>query len=171
MGGLGSGWQKPRTATVGECLTFSISALAKAGVLVTGARKIGVWGWPTLGCIAFYEADLTDPRDPWISLALLGIGQRSQRIQLKPTRPNFGGCRWWFSVPLSSERDGPSGQVARLYRLPTGGDFGSRGFHGLTYRSCQESGQWRAFHRRLAIEAGTTDAAVRAGLRRWVRQS
>ena len=78
------------------------------------------------------------------------------------TVPNFGGLRWWFVCPLSKRR-------ATKLHLPPGKDcFAHRDAHDLTYRSCQESGQWRsAMWRRIAENAGLTESAMRGYLKGW----
>ena len=63
------------------------------------------------------------------------------KVRLVPTKPNYGGRRWWFIFPLVRRRT--PRRVAKLY-LPSGGKyFGSREAYGLTYTSCQESGRIR----------------------------
>ena len=81
MGGYGSGWQGPKRATVEDSLVLSVSALMRAGALVPGERMGGTWGWTYEGedrphAIVRYEADLTEPDDPWLRLRYCVNGER-----------------------------------------------------------------------------------------------
>jgi hypothetical protein len=65
------------------------------------------------------------------------------KVRLVTTTPHYGGLRWWFICPLVRRDGGPPRRVAKLYLPPGGKYFGSREGYGLTYRSCQESGENR----------------------------
>ena len=73
---------------------------------------------------------------------------------------NAGGssARWCAGTAAQPRR------VAKLYLPPGERYFGSRDGYGLTYTSCQESGQFRGLFRHLAAEMGTDETAVRAAL-------
>ena len=177
MGGYGSGWTRPKKATVEECLVLAITTLVRKGALAPGARTQGAWGWwregqgeggaPPFASIG-YEADLRDPGGAWLRLHYTVNGEPvAYRVRLVTTRPTYGGLRWWFLCPLARRDGGPARRVAKLYLPPGGRYFGSRAGHGLTYTSCRESGQFRALFRHLAAELGTDEATVRSALKRW----
>ena len=85
------------------------------------------------------------------------------RIRLVTTQPTYGGCRWWFLCPLTREEPR---RAAKLYLPPGGHYFASREAYGLTYQSCQESGQFRRLFRQLAANLGTDEASIRRVLKR-----
>ena len=120
MGGYGSGWRGPKRATVEDSLVLSVTALMRAGALVPGERTGGLWGWTYEGedrphAIVSYEANLTEPDDPWLRLRYDVSGERVDcMVRLVSTRLNYGGRRWWFVCPLVGRR------AAKLY-LPPGG--------------------------------------------------
>lgn len=82
MGGYGSGWRGPKRATVEASLVLSVSALMRAGVLVPGERRGGLWGWTYQGddrphAIVGYEADFTEPDYPWSGCATPWVASAS----------------------------------------------------------------------------------------------
>ncbi len=172
MGGHGSGWQGTKTATVEDSLALSVSALVRKKALVAGARTAGSWGWTYEGdnephATISYEADLRNQDGAWLRLDYRANGEPvDYRIRLDATKPNYGGFRWWFICPLVRQDGGPPRRVAKLYLPPGGRYFGSREGYGLTYTSCQESGQFRGLYRRLAADMGTDEETIRAELRR-----
>lgn len=87
---------------------------------------------------------------------------QQQTIRLVRTRPHFGGQRWWFVCPVTGAR------VAKLYLPPGGRGFVGRRAAGLTYRSCRESGRYRAVLARAARSLDLTPAEVWQELR-WGR--
>ena len=164
MGGYGSGWRGPKRATVEASLVLSVSALMRTGALVPGERTGGLWGWTYEGenrphAIVRYDADLTEPDDPWLRLRYNVNGERVDcMVRLVSTRPNYGGRRWWFLCPLVRRR------VAKLYLPPGGGLFGSREAHGLTYAFCQASGSLLIAS--IAADVGASVPRVRKILRK-----
>ena len=84
MGGYGSGWQRPKKATVEDCLVLSMATFVRKQALVPGARTRGAWGWWREG-----------EKDPYARLGYevdasecLGVGQKMvviglDRLQLK----------------------------------------------------------------------------------------
>ncbi|MGE0528889.1 MAG: hypothetical protein AB7P49_17630, partial [Bdellovibrionales bacterium] len=87
------------------------------------------------------------------------------KIPLSATRLHSGGLRWWFHCPLAQNNKVPCHRrVAKLY-LPSGQRaIGCRNCMDLTYRSCQESGQFRKFWQMMATETGMPASAIRKGL-------
>jgi hypothetical protein len=170
MGGWGSGWQGPKRTTVEECLVLSANTLARRQVLAPGVWAKGTWCWTREGegtpfFSLVYEADMVDPADAWLRLSYRVRGSAMDyRIRLTTTRPTYGGVRWWFLCPLVRRDGGLPRRVGKLYRPPGARYFGSRVGHGLTYTSCQESGQFRGLFRLIAAELGTEAASVRAAL-------
>jgi hypothetical protein len=172
LGGLGSGWQGSKKATVEGSLVLTVSSLLRKRALSPGAWTRGSWGWTYEGedrphATIGYEANLTDVENGWLRLHYRRNEQAvDYRIRLKTTRPNFGGLRWWFMCPLVRRDGGPPRRVAKLYLPPGGTYFGSREGYGLTYLSCQESRKLGGLCRRLAAEMGMDEATIRAALNR-----
>ncbi len=164
MGGYGSGWQGSRKTTVEECLTLSIKRLVDEGAIAPGCQRSGTWSWSYPGeqphAQISYTTQTLGFSDPWFRIsARVGGAPVDYRIGLETTLPNFGGLRWWFICPRSGRR------AANLYLPPGERYFAHRDAYGLTYRSCQESGQSRALYRRLAAQMGTSEATVRSHLK------
>ena len=106
-----------------------------------------------------YEADLTEPDDPWLRLRYCVNGERADcMVRLVTTRPNYGGRRWWFLCPLVGRR------AAKLYLPPGGKLFGSREAYGLTYVACQASGS--SLIASIAADVGASVPRVRRAMRR-----
>ena len=163
MGGYGSGWQGPKRSTVEDSLVLSVSALRRAGALVPGKRMGGLWGWRYEGearphAIVGYEANLTEPDEPWLRLRYDVNGGRVEcMVRLVSTRPNYGGRRWWFLCPLVGRR------AAKLYLPPGAKLFGSREAYGLTYAFCQVSGS--PLIASIAADVGASVPRVRRAMR------
>ena len=123
----------------------------------------GLWGWTYEGderphAIVGYEADLTEPDDPWLRLRYSVNGERVDCIvRLVSTRPNYGGRRWWLLCPLVGRR------AAKLYLPPGGKLFGSREAYGLTYAFCQASGS--PLIASIAADVGASVPRVRRAMR------
>ena len=164
MGGYGSGWQGRKRATVEDSLVLSVSALRRAGVLVPGERMGGLWGWTYEGearphAIVGYDANPTEPDDPWLRLRYCVNGERVDcMVRLVSTRPNYGGHRCWFLCPLVRRR------AAKLYLPPGAKLFASREAHGLTYAFCQASGS--PLIASIAADVGASVPRVRKILRK-----
>ena len=132
-------------------------------MLVPGERMGGLWGWTYEGderphAIVGYEADLTEPDDPWLRLRYSVNGERVDCIvRLVSTRPNYGGRRWWLLCPLVGRR------AAKLYLPPGGKLFGSREAYGLTYAFCQASGS--PLIASIAADVGASVPRVRRAMR------
>lgn len=170
MGGFGSGWQRSKRTTVEDCLPLTLSQMLQQNALTPGKRSAGSWSWYRHGeeeryAFIGYDADLSDFEDAWLRLdyRVNGLPVRDL-ISLTTSEPNFGGARWWFVCPVMEER-GERHRTTRLYLPPQHQRFGSRKSYGLTYTSCQESGQWNGFYRRLAADAGCDVPTVRAQLK------
>lgn len=150
---------------VENALVLSVSQLVRTEVIVPGETNSGTWYWrrprgsggdPYL-LSAAYEAQAEVLEDAWLRLSYTRRGYPvTVQIRLEVTRPNYGGLRWWFRCPLNGSR------AAKLY-LPRGAQrFASRTAHGLTYRSCQESGRFAALYRHLAARLDLDEATIRA---------
>jgi hypothetical protein len=163
MGGYGSGWNRPKKATVEDALTLSITGLMRDGVIVPGEVRTRARGWCVNGrLVALFvcDSDAADPENAWLRLTSLGPGpSESQCIRLETTRPHWGGLRWWFICPLTGRR------ATKLHLPPGARLFAHRDAHGLTYRSCQESGRFRSrCYRSIAARLGLSEAELREAL-------
>jgi hypothetical protein len=139
MGGQGSGWQRGRKTTVEDGLILSIKDLAAIGALNPGCPK-GTLRWRFGGttiAVIEYSSSLCSDGTGTLWLRYTADGERMYyTVTLVSTMPHYGGRRWWFICPIKKIR------VAKLYLPPDATQFASRQAHGLTYRSCQQSG-WR----------------------------
>jgi hypothetical protein len=148
MGGSGSGWQGPKRDVVEDCLVLSIDDLMREGALVPGAFRRGLWRWTRNGApdaSVCFESDLRNKASAWVQLQFTAEhGTVDRYTWLTRTSPHFGGTRWWFRCPILNIR------VAKLYLPPGARLFASRRAHGLTYRSCQQSGMFDRLARRVA---------------------
>lgn len=174
MGGYGSGWRGSKKATVEAGLVLSMTDLVRKGAAVPGSWTRGSWVWrhgygsPENRVTASigYEASLMDPEAAWLRLHYTVNGEAvDYRVRLTTTRPHYGGLRWWFLCPLARANGEEARRVGKLYLPPGARYFGSRIAYGLTYRSCQESGQFAGLFRKLAADMGTDEATVRRALK------
>lgn len=75
---------------------------------------------------------------------------QEQKLPLVSTRPHFSGQRWWFLCPLGTEGSMCGNRCGKLYLPPSGGGFGCRECHNLTYTSCRESHMYDRLFAKLA---------------------
>lgn len=191
MGGLGSGrWSAHSKAlTVEECLVLDTCKLARDGLLVR-AWGSGSLTWSNTAT-GEKTASVSWTREPagedGVRLRLryaVGRGDRRREadepVLLSPTRPPFGGLRWWFTCPLVVNGRPCGRRAGKLYLPPGGLYFGCRVCHRLTYRSAQEHDKRADFYRRnpeamlAALEGAKAGRinwpAMKAALR-WARES
>ena len=166
MGGFGSGYQGPRKPLVEDCLTLSISDLMRKGAMIPGNLNRGKVSWNLTGeephASIGFVADMRTVEDACLQLFYTaGQLQVDYLVKLTTTRPNFGGIRWWFNCPLIGIDSQADRRVAKLHLPPGERYFGSRKAHGLTYRSCRESGKFRALYAGLARNLGVDPAMLR----------
>jgi hypothetical protein len=112
-----------------------------------------------------YEVNLVDADAGWVRLTYAVNGHSVDYVRLVSTLPSYGGRPWWFLCPLERKDGRASRRVAQLYLPPGGKYFGSRQAHGLTYKSCQESGKYDGLFRRIGAKFGMDVRAVRRALK------
>lgn len=179
MGGYGSTrWNRhAKKSVVEDCRILSIFALRREGILEQGATSEGILAWRnayngkmaasfgyelnTLGHNSYLRVHYTVTR--W-------NGRKEDfdyKVQLIQTNCNFGGARWWFTCPLSTDARECSKRVAKLYLPPSGRYFGCRHCYDLSYRSSQESDKRVSALRRYsvpvllqAIKSGDVDPII-----------
>ena len=164
MGGHQGGLRCPRKLRTEECLQLSISEFRRQGLLAGGWQR-GLWGWgqegdPTPHAVVEYEISIggDDGGSLWLQYAI-GENRIHKCVSLTWTAPNYGGRRWWFRCPATGRL------VSKLY-LPAGAvQFASRQAHNLTYRSCQESGQFQRRCKWIAKILRRQEAEVQAAIR------
>lgn len=139
MGGYGSGpygslGGKTGKSTIGQCYGLDIRRWKREGLLSPG-NAFG-WTWTSKdGHTASISVSVPDAEEVKLSYTVTRDGVKtpvSELISLGFSKCNYGGKRYWFNCPDCFER------VAWLYLRGT--EFKCRHCHGLTYRSCQESG-------------------------------
>lgn len=157
MGGIGSGrWIRANAKqTADDLCTLDVNMLMRSDILRAGAAGVLKWSLHGnyVGSIS-YSVETDGFGNPFVWLDYLWNGNTnfSTRIHLQSTVPHFLGTRWYFSCPMSLERGKCERRVAKLYLL--NGHFGCRRCHNLTYRSCQESHQFRRFSDRIGRPLG-----------------
>src|SRR5262245_15792215 len=163
MGGFGSG-RGGGGPTVESTFRIDIDWLRGQGLIRLGTRG---------GCVIRFsgpyhdldvecETHIDDPWNGWVRLKYemtdYCSGEQLEiddKVYLAPTRPYFGGLRWWFVCPHLNRR------VRKLY-LPLGGrHFWSRRAYELAYASQRETKYDGALRRarklRLRLGGDPTD--------------
>ncbi len=165
MGGYGSGWRGEKKIVVEDCIVLSIDDLVNKAVVLAGGWRRGSLAcrysdWDLPRAVIDYEVNLRggDRGCVWLEYARHGKEVHSC-ISLISTALHFGGHRWWFKCPAKGIR------VGKLYLPPVATHFASRQAHDLTYKSCQQSGQFNRFCRKLAHHLGRDEVELRMTLR------
>lgn len=151
MGGNGStrwNWHTKKE-TVEDCRVLSIFDLKRDGLLQPGTWQRGTWSWRdafTQERTASLGYEVSTHRGNSYLRVYYTItswdGQKSDydyKIVLQESACHFGGVRWWFTCPLTTNGRVCNRRVGKLYLPPGGGYYGCRHCHDLTYRSSQES--------------------------------
>jgi hypothetical protein len=132
MGGLGSGYYRPRKRAVGECLVLDINELARQGLL-GDRRREGRLRWhdrrtgERLLALS-YHFERIDRQTGRLKLVYSVDGcHQEQTIALTTSRLVSVGRRWWFACPGCGRRAG------KLYLPPDARRFGCRLCHRLAY--------------------------------------
>src|SRR5262245_8725704 len=133
MGGSGSGcsyhwWRPAKKRTVEGCRFLDANRWMREGILAADVSRIGGWVWYTdetrseqTSSINYEVCTLVGER-PWVRLFYTFTDSKDQidyRIRLVTTRPQFGGCRWWFVCPLVVNGQECGRRVGKVY-LPPG---------------------------------------------------
>jgi hypothetical protein len=150
MGGFGSGRSGGRP-TVERAVRLDIDSMMCWGEIQPGFHLGG-----EMRLHQFYGDDIEvkfeslagDPENSWLrlrySIADYWSGEElkiDDKVYLAPTRPHFGGLRWWFVCPYLNRR------VRKLY-LPLGErHFWSRRAYEFAYASQRETKYDRALRR------------------------
>lgn len=134
MGAYGSGrWHgQEKAVSVEDCFILDTSTFRdnwQLGQRHTSGRLI----WGQSHSSASYTL-ARGTREAALRLTYFCDSRRNDdTILLVPTRPHFGGRRWWFICPACG------GRARKLFLPPSRPNFRCRRCHRLTYRSCQES--------------------------------
>jgi hypothetical protein len=153
VGGNGSGrWRDHEKATAVEDCLFLDAALLRRDRFLQGRSVRGRFDWRDSSNRIIQSADFVLEHDATVEglrrLVLVAIAQDPpalvrRQIYLRPSRPQFGGQRWWFVCPKCS------GLARKLFMPLDKAWFGCRRCHKLTYRSCQQSHTTAGFLHRL----------------------
>ena len=143
MGGFGSGrWDNyAKKRTVEDCWILDLDEVPlgdTANPLTCGVLqviRINGHEFPLPIRYDFVEEegpylDITYPRGTRYAQE-----QVKERLTLLSTRPNYGGARWYFSCPFTTEGERCGERVKKLYLPPEERHFGCRECHDLTYES------------------------------------
>ena len=142
MGGFGSG-RGGGGPTVESALRLDIDDMMRWGGIRAGSHLAGEMRLHQLygdDIDVKFESLVGDPWNSWLCLRYSMADYRSgeefkidDKVCLAPTRPHFGGLRWWFVCPHLNRR------VRKLY-LPLGGrHFWSRRAYELAYASQRQT--------------------------------
>ena len=145
MGGIGSGtWIRcDAKDTVDDSLSLDVNYLARGGALLPWYQGVITWRGVSSGhkhaSIGFCVRPT--PLGDLVLICNYRVGGTavSVSIDLQTTRPNYGGCRLWFTCPLIDRGIPCRRRVGKLHLPPGAKYFGCRQCYDLTYRSCQES--------------------------------
>jgi hypothetical protein len=152
MGGFGSGHRGGGGPTVESEFAFriDIDALHRDGLIRLGARAGCVirFSHPCRDLDVECETHIGGPWNDWVRLKYemrdYWTGEPvkiDDKVYLAPSRPHFGGLRWWFLCPHLNTR------VRTLYLPRNGHHFWSRRAYELAYASQRETKFDRALRR------------------------
>ena len=168
MGGFGStrwGWYRKKTQ-VEECLKFSIFSIKDylkpsikgASYWYRGEIKIASIGYSVQGeekpTSIRFEYSVTQHNDETFN--------QKYNIHLTTTPLAWGSERYWFVCPLSVNGENCFRRVGCLYLPPQELYFGCRHCYDLTYRSSQESGQFKQIYESLAASMQAENPGINA---------
>jgi hypothetical protein len=165
MGGFGSGRGGGGPTVEGEfAFRIDIDALRRDGLIRLGARAGCVirFSHPYRDLDVECETHIDGPWNDWVRLKYEMTDywtseplKIDDKVYLAPTRPHFGGLRWWFVCPHLNRR------VRKLYLPLSRRHFWSRRAYELAYASQRETKYDRALRRarklRLTLGGDPTD--------------
>jgi len=164
MGGYGSGRRNYQLKTlVEDCLSVSISTLRsdlnrvdsgggiRAGTIywTRNGTRLGDMGYQVYQKNSFLVVHLKYRITHTITKE---VEEFDYPIRVLPTRPYFGGKRYWFSCPLVIKGEVCMKRVGMLYQPPGAQYFGCRQCYELVYLSSRESHKWDNMWKRLGVE-------------------
>jgi len=149
MGGYGSTrWGTyTKKYTVEDCRELSVFDLCREGVIGPNACTRGAWAWwnsrtGERTASICYAVKSVERGYLLLTLSYTFTGEAepvNMGILIEPTRPHFGGVRYWFRCPLIVSGNRCLRRVGKLFLPPRGRYFGCRRCYGLAYRSSQDS--------------------------------
>ena len=183
MGGYGSGRHGGATpkGIVEECLVLSAGKLQRDKMLREGLHASGTLTWtriPTGEKVSSigYEVDTLGGNPPTVRLHYTQTRRGEDhgedmdyRVSLTTTPLPWGGVRWWFICPLTSNGRSCRRRCGKLYLPPGGRYFGCRLCYNLTYESSQEAHKFDRLFGLLAADTGIPPWRVKDLLKREFR--
>ena len=127
MGSVQSG-RRDGKWLVEDCLTLDLAWVMRLGPMRDGQVGNGEIRWRENDApirSAQFHIDLRNVDHAQLTVSSEKI---NQSIELAAVPQHFGGHRWWFRFPVTSQR------ARTLYLLPNGSRFASRKALGLAYR-------------------------------------
>ncbi len=169
MGGYGSGRRGWRIVTE-ACRVIDINYLRRKNILLDGCNRLGSLRWTyASGSESSISVSVYTAKDePYIKLHYKfndSAQSFDYNIKLTTTEQHFGGRRWWFICPLTTNSRRCGQRVSKLYLPPGGLYFGCRHCYNLTYTSCNESHRFDMLHAMVAQNLNTTISEVKRALR------
>jgi hypothetical protein len=163
--------------TVEDCRSVSISFLKKHGYLSEPCCMSGGISWKnscgeetsSIGIVVSTLDGENNIRFHYTSTKR-DTGEKTEydyKVQLTTTPCNFGGVRYWFTCPLSTNGVYCGRRVAKLYCVPGAKYYGCRHCHDLSYesRNRRRSGMFAAYGGVLRVSKQMED--LRSQIKRW----
>lgn len=159
MGGFGSGshWMHRRKYTADQCVDLDVNWLTREGLFDGMNVRAGTLSWSSsnLARQTFAAEYEVSTLFRWIRLKYTpgeDSDQVDQYVPLTTSPLPWGGRRWWFTCPMTSNGKKCDRRVGKLY-LPRGGRyFACRHCYDLTYQSCRDSHRFDKLFRMDAEE-------------------
>jgi hypothetical protein len=140
--------------TVEECCALDVVFVMRECATGPGAIHSGTLHWSSsrTGTVTNRVGYVIDMNNAHVRLHYtFRSEERSQRIELVSTVPNYGGLRWWFLCPAWVQGRACLRRVRKLYLVPGAGMFACRCCCRLSYTSQREDGANRALAKAQAI--------------------
>ena len=130
--------------TVEDCHSLDANWMTREGIFDGNGMCTGSITWSRVhdgeeaACVG-YEVN-TSRRWMGLSYRLVRDDESVEcPVKLTTTELHWGGTRWWFVCPLTSNGRDCGRRVGKLYLPPGGRHFGCRHCYDLTYESCREA--------------------------------
>jgi hypothetical protein len=134
---------------VSECLCLSVFVLCRNRCFINGNNGDISWGYDKPSSIKF---QVSIGARNFIELEYIVFGENKRyQVLLSTTKCNFGGRRYWFLCPASTNGQYCGKRVAVLYLAPNSIYFACRHCCKLTYPSRKLSGVYKKNGRTLSL--------------------
>ena len=134
---------------VEECRRLPIYFLKQSGLLKRSAKSVVSWkGISGVEKIEIFVRRSVGMTTVWLAYSINDPRSHKRRvinyaINLTSTECNYGGSRYWFVCPLTSNGVPCQRRVGVLYLPPNGSFFGCRHCYDLTYEARNENRRYK----------------------------